>query len=827
MPVWPPGDITVLDTFTRADDTVYAGAGATLWSEETLTGAPSTLVVSSGKLVSTLEGGGGLTLESEADAIRIFTVSLAASSGYLMFFFRMDAGDGYALAIAGGTVTLYEVTGGTTFTEVDVEVMSNSLSSGVRVGIRFEDDEMSMHLGSALYMNPVPEVEFTGLTNTSAGACGFQSTGVWGLDNYASGSLIAPTSAVTIHVDPDHVAASDEYTRLQASDPDTPLITVQRAGWLVRADVGWADTILVNRCETAVISPSAPDTHVQPPLDYRSTERAVDAVGWPLGDNAGNEPVVVLGNVAIDLDTGTVEDVKTVPLPTLKFIGVRGLNNWQFKRLQVGYDAGSGDDHSTPSSFERVTDIEWSLCRFTGGFGTVQHWTDAFNVRKCVVHSALPPPGISGGLHPGGGFRMEQSPGEGDPTPSIGQLLIDQCEFSVIEGDDAIALGGLYDPDDEDPVDLASDFVIRDTLFHNVAEGNPVFHTDSIQAFSVRRLEVDGCVFIGCSNALQVTDYRNGFMRVTRCLTVGLDVPFQIQGVDEFEFLHNTCIHVQAPYDLTMLFYTRAILPEPTLATIQNNIIGGFWMRDGDAINDYFREGSVIENNIVLSDPGLETDFGVNLDGLPEFGNSARLDDLPTTTVTIGDVEPNWELSTVPVSPGTGEGAATDVTADLFDRAYTDPPDVGCLQSDPGTVVVATDRPPYLVSRSPAINAVGVSVTAPLVVTFYPVPGFGIDPETVTADSVYLRGPNGVHLPVNELTVTDVGAGRFAITLIIDGEFLPAVVYAATLTTDVADENDNHLRDPITWSFRAVGFVGAEMYPLGGLFAQWSVGVVA
>jgi hypothetical protein len=137
------------------------------------------------------------------------------------------------------------------------------------------------------------------------------------------------------------------------------MLTVQEAGWLARAGVDWADVILVSVCETEDLGDST-DPQMQPAIDYRSSDRASDAIGWPFGNNAGNLPITIRGDTAIDLDTGTRDDVKETVLPKIKWFRSRGLSNWRVERIQFGYDVDSGDDANTPGLYERITDITTS-----------------------------------------------------------------------------------------------------------------------------------------------------------------------------------------------------------------------------------------------------------------------------------------------------------------------------------------------------------------------------------------------------------------------------------------------------------------------------------
>jgi hypothetical protein len=327
---------------------------------------------------------------------------------------------------------------------------------------------------------------------------------------------------------------------------------------------------------------------------------------------------------------------------------------------------------------------------------------------------------------------------------------------------------------------------------------------------------------------LQITDFRNGLIRFTRNLTVGIEIPIQCQGTDEIELIQNTFIPPPSQPALTLLFYNHAVLPQDTLATIVNNIFGGFYMRDGDSVSAYFRTGSDISHNIVLSSPGLTSAHGDNLAGISEFGTSARLLNIPDETETIGDVERNWELANTPItSPGIGEGKTTDVAADLYDRAYASPPDVGCLQSSVGTPVTPVPRSPYILSRYPAANATGVDPAVSPSAPLYPVPGQEINPASVTTSTAYVTDAANVALPA-VVTLSDPVDGAQTITVNlkqtvtpapVEGDLFPLVVYTAHLTDGIEDTEGSAL-SATAWSFRVAGTGGPAIGDGTGIVAD-------
>jgi hypothetical protein len=812
---FPPGDVTVVDAFNRADGAVYAGAGSTTWDTIFNAGDASGLVVSGNAMSVAHNDDGGSTLESLTDLIRIFTVS-AISGGYIAFGWRLQgkgtsAWTSYGFVAQGTTWTLrrYETDRSTTtLASVDVE---SSPTAANRFGIYAHGDthEVWFFSGGAWGSSPLITYTDTDARKIStAGACWFElNNTTTKIEDYSSGSLTAPTAGVTIYVDPDNAAAADTWSRTQASNPATPFLTLNAACNVARADPTWHDTILVKRSTLGHAWPGNVDPNVQPQLDHRWTNRADAAPGWLFGLNGGNQPILVKGEIALSSRADVVAAGGTGALPKLHRMMWRGLTNWQFEGFQVGYDvtsdaartAGTGHDFSTLGAWERSTDITIKHCYFTGGAGITYWWAGQFRFEQNVVHSPLPPDGGNPGFHDGAGVRMERLPNDDLGGQSVGQMVVLDNEFSNVRGDDGCTFGGTLPTD---PLWTTQSFEVGSNLFKDCTEGaNPNFHTDAIQVLSCNNVNIHGNTFIGNSDAVICSDGENGLVAFENNLVVGGGSQVQIQGCQTLKIRHNTMFPTSPDKTATILFYTRAILSQPTLLTMENNVFGGVWFRDGSWASQ-FRTGSVVRNNAAITQAGQVTPWGTHLSGIPEFGHSARLDGIPNDTVLQGVMPRTWELANSPTSsPGIGQGIASDITADVFGRAYTSPPDVGALQSSPGTPVTPIDRPPYVTSLSPPDNAVDVANDVNVVAVLYPRPGLTIDPATVSGASFYVVDPHGVQLPG---TVTlDQPSGT--LTIDVTGTLYPYVVYQGRLTTGVKDTHGNAIDTAVFWTFRVVG----------------------
>lgn len=157
MPIFPPGDVTLLDTFTRADGAVEAGAGSTLWTADFLGVASNGLDVASNQLKAGASDGGGLTTESVADLIRGVTI-VVPDTGYLALGYRIDGSDnGYQFSVEGGNWKFYRIDAGS-YTQL-ASASGGSLTAGQRIAFRAVGGTHEAFSGTALYFDPTPIVD--------------------------------------------------------------------------------------------------------------------------------------------------------------------------------------------------------------------------------------------------------------------------------------------------------------------------------------------------------------------------------------------------------------------------------------------------------------------------------------------------------------------------------------------------------------------------------------------------------------------------------------------------------------------------------------------
>lgn len=105
-------------------------------------------------------------------------------------------------------------------------------------------------------------------------------------------------------------------------------------------------------------------------------------------------------------------------------------------------------------------------------------------------------------------------------------------------------------------------------------------------------------------------------------------------------------------------------------------------------------------------------------------------------------------------------------------------------------VLTSDVTPPTIIDQSPAPAAVAVSLATSVTVTF----DEDIDPGTVTAATVTLRGPQGAEVPSSRSTTGPV------VTLNPDANLDSLTTYTVTVGA-VADLVGNVFPDPVSWSF--------------------------
>lgn len=635
-------------------------------------------------------------------------------------------------------------------------------------------------------------------------------------DGAASSTLITVSYTIVVpvvlYVESDSVDSSDTWTRSQAGDDDTkPFKTVQAAALLALS----GDTVRVRPSVMLTANPADPiDQNVYVGLHHLRTSDGSDVI--PAALNGAGEPIIVEGEII-----GGIR-------PKLRLFDARGLDNWQLKNVQRGYDRDSGDDHNTAGTLHDCTSIKFVNVIDTGGGYYCIGCHDVIEWENCTTYS---PWGGSGGFMDGAGFHVLAIDTATGAFTDVTYRYTNHW-FEQIEGEDAIQTSF---PDMDHGVLEVLGGTFKD-ITQATTPGAP--HTDCIQSQGGMRHTLVGVRFIGCASPFIASDFANARVEIMGCLVDGPGNGFHGQGMAEFFVVHNT---IRTPgFSIAVGDRTNQSFPDfVQKLTIANNIAGDIDIAAGAVID----AASVVQGNIFTRQPGLELAWGTNLAGLPEFGTSARLTSAGLTSA--------YELSNTPVdSPGIGQGIDLSglldgtllgyVADDLLGRAFATPRDVGALQSDPAVEVTPAPRPPYVTALSPAPNSVcelDVSLTAELL----PVPGQTIEASTVTTDTAFvIDAATSVELPA-VASISAPGEDRFQLLTLdfkavlspeAEGELWPRVLYRATLTG--IEDTEGSAIVPTVWEFRAGGpsgpaITGADegvdtnaSFTIGG--APWSVG---
>jgi hypothetical protein len=590
---------------------------------------------------------------------------------------------------------------------------------------------------------------------------------------------------VTLYVDADDGAASDAWTHAQAADdPTKPFLTMQAAAMLLQA----GDTMQVEPSTLGNANPA----DARGDFDvYAGIHITNGTTQLPAALNGAGATINVVGHI--------VGDVR----PKILELTFFELDNWAFEGFQVGYDRDSGDDYSTVSLLHNCKDLTFTDMVWTGGAYYCISGRGTLHFDQSTCYSPLVD---TGSFLDGAGFHLlgfDTSTGLDHPCI----FRFTDCWFENVEGEDCIQ-AALGDPAWDDHLE-----VIGCTFKDIFQSGTPgAAHTDCIQTTGATTVTVVGNRFINSSSPFIASDGLHDRITFIRNLIDGIGNGFFAQGCAELVVVQNTII---CP-GVGVVVGDRANQSNPAFVqklTIVNNLAGDLGF-EADIVVD---EDSVVTNNVLYRQPGSETPWGTQLDALPELGSSLRLAEAGLT----GD----YELANDPTeSVGIGDGralAGLDLTSDeityaatdYLGRAFATPRDTGAFQSDPGTLVTAAARAPYVLNKTPLGN--GAALDADMTARFFPKPGKEINAATVTTSSAYVTDVAGGVLPA-VVTLSDPDEdGYQTLTLNIksdlspltDGSLYPLVLYTAHLTTAIEDTEGSAII-ATSWDFRGVGPAG-------------------
>lgn len=597
----------------------------------------------------------------------------------------------------------------------------------------------------------------------------------------------------TLYVNADHEDRSDAWTRFEAADdPNFPFGTMQAAAMLAES----GDII---RVEPSTLGQADPIS-IDPNMYYGIISDGLDLI-LPNADNSAGDTIVVEGHI--------VGDVK----PKFRFLDLYGVNNWEFRDLQRGFDRGSEEDHGTVGGLQRCENLRLLRLTLTGGGWRTIGCDGNMVVEECSIFS----PFEQGNFHflNGVGFHLIGSDLSTDAVyPAQWQFL--RCYFSEVQGEDCIqaSLG---------PFDGGGSLEVRECIFDNIRIieiGVSPIHTDCIQSLGCPEIRLIKNIFINCLQPFIGSDGRNGRITCIGNILDGVQNGLWTQGCDHFILIHNTIkslyggIAIGGRYNETHPDFVQRF-------TIVNNICSMIDLSGPVVIH----EDSVINNNVVYNAPGLVTAWGNQLPGLPEFGGSARLVDvgLPEGNVSEwGHPSGALELANTPIeSVGIGDGRSLigleitedeleEASTDFFGNPYASPPDCGAMQGDPEVLISPAARPPYVLNVSP--TGQDVSGVEDISCRFYPVPGLAMDPDTLIGSNVVITDNAGYSIP-GIITLSELDENGYqtltvnlveSIDPLVDGVLFPLVTYTVTLGNNIQDENGSGILGE-QWQFRVAG----------------------
>lgn len=795
-----PAVSTVIDDFDRADGTLQAGAGATIWTATALGGGAGAINVESNRLAPSVNGANHLSVATLPANFEVFFDVATASTSYVALFFSLQSAtgswEGYWLIIDAGLWMIKKRVGGVT-TDL-VTVTSPSPTSGDKVGLRRAGSAIEAYRYTAGAWNQTPIASVADSAIQLLGPFAFEvGNAAWRLDNLvgaevAPGGADGPLSAVTIYVDASHVDASDAYTRGQALDPATPLETPQRAAGLAKAAPAWADTILVKPSPAA--NPlDASDESVYP----RMVTGHNGAARYPFANNAGNLPILLKGDLSggTSVAGGSTNHQAPLGLPKIAGFDIDTLVNWHIEDIHFGYTYGSGFDVLNISSATTCTDITWKRCVWTGGAYSVRNSSGLMYVEDCEWSCTMSIYATAGGRTlDGTGWKISNNSQAGDDFQ--GTMHFKGCDAHHCSGDDMIQVGmgtktqaGVF-------------FVLEDCYLHDsyLIDGANPPHTDCLQILGGPDFTVQRNKFERVSSPIIASDYLNGTIRIFNNLILGaaIDNPAKaglgitVQGTDNLLMAQNTVVN--SGFGVGFLHFDS--YPATCKRIMWNNVFDGVEQRVGVVLHDDSEDFS----NVISAGYGDYAIPVADVEGVVEFGTS------PATT---------YELATLPTpTPGYHAGTA-DVRGPLTDRigrTYGAAPNVGC-HADAAVAVTQYPRGPLVLYPSPARSAGDVSPLEPVGCRLYALPGTLVDVATIGPLTFYIHDPGDAKIP----GTISVNAETGELVIVPAGRLIPYVAYTAIVKggdDGAADAAGRTLGADYTWTFTVGQATGPAYLPL-------------
>jgi len=201
-----PSNTAVIDDFNRTDSLVYAGAGGTIWQNQTVTSGAGILAVQSNALkVLTSAGSQCISVNSFGpDVDFYFTVPTKDASSYLAFYFAFttDSGSfpggsgnpfhGYGLVIGLAGTDVWDLRNYEGASGSSLGSVTQTWSSGDRIGVSMRAGVLAAYLDTGSGWTLVlSQTDGSATPHNQAGRVGFEfGSATFAVDNLSGGTAV-------------------------------------------------------------------------------------------------------------------------------------------------------------------------------------------------------------------------------------------------------------------------------------------------------------------------------------------------------------------------------------------------------------------------------------------------------------------------------------------------------------------------------------------------------------------------------------------------------------------------------------------------------------
>jgi hypothetical protein len=771
----PLSNTTTLDDFARADGPLGGNWSATA----ALVNAATGIVIVGGRMVYIGSGADSAFLTPDfgpdVDFQLVPKAGWTLGDGDAVVVFARGGGFGssgwggvFLVLIGGATTDTWELrekpAGGSASVLTSVSGVSK-LGAGDSIELEVIGTQAAAYRVNGGVATSV--VAPTTTTINGAGKFGVElSPAAGSLDGIETllGGTVVPVGN-TIYVDPLNGAASDSHTYVQAQDPATPLVTSDAAVAMIQS----GDTI-----------------------------RMIDG-GGQFPEFVALSPILATNVTVEGPDASTGWHVRRLHL--------RGVDRWTFRNM-VTHGNSQGDLSELDGCFN-LTLVNWQAQR--GGANILAAQGD-WLWDGGSVQAPLDGPVVS--FLDGVGWRFHYA---FDTVNEIGNVEFRGHEFSNVQGEDGCQfLGGSFH---------VGYLKFTRCYWHDFTQSTEsnAPHTDGVQVIGANQVIFDSPRFERVPSMIISSDDFVQEMQLLNAYFKGEPAGgYSTQFFGMKHLIARNCTWEQSNFGGLRVGYDSRLdafsggVPITPIIDIANCIIDKLDYTEGIDEPTNPQAATITQtHNLIGSGPTQATDE----QGFAEYGHTA------STDLELA----NSPAGTNALAIDTGVAHATDALVPLLDRLGRSRKgmgtDLGCHESDPAVLVTVDARALRVIEFVPAPSAVDVPVDTDVSIVLFPKPGESLDIATVSAASFYVTDPGDRHLPVVSVSIGVLdGDGFQTVTLDVDGDLYPYVVYTVVMEATVADTEGSMLTAQETWSFRASGpdtpAVGKQDN------GEWAIGVV-